>query len=319
MAMNILITGGSGNVGSWVTERLISDGHAVSVFSRESAPGVGDWDIERLIGDVRSISDLEKAIAMRRWDAVIHLASYDDTEGGGAPQTAILVNSLGTRNVLQVLSDRLDNAHFVYVSTFHVYGRSEGIITEELPPEPKSDYASTHLFAEYYIKQFHHAKGVPFTIFRLSNGYGAPKNLRAAKWNLALNDFSRMAYTKRAITLRSNGRAGRDYIWLGDVSDAISKCLDRGPSNDVLNLASGKSMTALNLAEIVRSVYREIYCGEIDIHFTASSGPADDERLVVSIDRLTKWIAFEPCERIREETIKLFKLLKGLGGSTSAT
>ena len=72
---------------------------------------------------------------------------------------------------------------------------------------PKNDYASTHLFAEYYVKQFGLTHGLQYTILRLTNSYGSPTFVDSNKWYLVLNDLTRSAYENGRIIIKSNGKA----------------------------------------------------------------------------------------------------------------
>ena len=58
-----------------------------------------------------------------------------------------------------------------------VFECEEGIVNENSPVLPRNDYAITHLFGEEYVKYFNRTKNLPFTIIRLSNSYGCPKEV----------------------------------------------------------------------------------------------------------------------------------------------
>src|SRR5690606_3095721 len=128
---------------------------------------------------------------------------------------ALLVNALGTRNLLEALpAERV--GHFVYISTFQVYGRYVGAIDESTPTEPVNDYGTTHLFAEQYVAQFGRAQKLHWSTLRLTNSYGCPKDPDMSKWFLVLNDLARMAVEQGELVLKSNGEVPRDFIWMGD-------------------------------------------------------------------------------------------------------
>jgi len=305
--MKLLITGGLGNLGSWVTDTLVRTGHDVTTFAHRDRNVLRDLVFERRFGDIRELDDLTAVMHDQNWDAVIHLASVSESDNS---LNSLLINALGTRNVLDALSKSSSLAHLIYFSTFHVYGRSSGLIDENIADfQPRADYSTTHLFAEYYIRQFHYSNGIQFTTFRLTNGYGCPFEKTSTKWNLALNDLARMAIQDKAIRLRSNGKGQRDLIWLGDVCDVILKTLVKGPANRAFNLGSGKAISMLELAETVETTYCETFGNGIPINVNELDTTQEQGGLTVSIDALKNWISFSPNDRIREETRKIFELL----------
>ena len=320
--MKVLVTGGLGNLGSWVTRALVENGHHVTTFSRQDRPILADFRFERLFGDLRKIEDLTMLGAGRPWDAVVHLASASDVVSSDTAKESLLINALGTRNLLDVLysNDEVPRTHFIYFSTFHVYGRTSGRITEDATSlDPKSDYASTHLFAEYYVKQFHYSRQVPFTIFRLTNGYGAPLDRTSTKWHLVLNDLCRMALQNQQITLRGDGSAQRDFIWFGDVCEVLEKTLSAGPANRIFNLGSGDSISTGELAGIVRDTYLKSYGKDVEVIKTTAVSGGEDQNLAVSINELQDWIDFNPEDRIRDEVRKVFALLHVEGQSSGGS
>lgn len=309
--MKILITGGLGNLGSWITERLAGSGHEVAVFSLNNRNVNIKYDFSRFFGDITNEEDVKKIINHQDWDAIIHLASINEGNIPGYPKKAILVNTWGSRNILQQLSsNKKKQCHFIYFSTFHVYGVSSGLISEnETLLNPKNDYGATHLFAEYYIKQLHSTQEIPYTIFRLTNGYGCPKDKDSSKWHLVLNDLARSAFKNKRIQLNSNGLPTRDFIWMGDVCKAVESCLQKGPSNNIFNLGSGNSIRMIDVANIVKDAYKNYFNEIIPVEVNSSDKIIYSNDLLVSTEKLRNWIDFAPSDKMHSEAIEIFKLL----------
>lgn len=310
--MKVLITGGLGNLGAWITAHLVESGFEVTTFSSRDRDVLREYQFERCFGSVENKNDLEKLFSNKSWDAVIHLASINEGNLPGYGEKALAVNTLGTRNLLQTIAGgETQPAHFMYFSTFHIYGADTGLITEDASfPNPKSDYASTHLFAEYYVKQFHFSHKIPFTIFRLTNSYGCPKEIGNSKWHLVLNDLAKTAVEKNVIKLNSNGRQQRDFIWMGDVCKAVEKCFGKNSANDVFNLGSGSSISMLKVAETVKKAYEDTYFQPMEIQINNSDTNQYDDSLKVSTAKLQNWITFEPQNKMYEEAVAIFSLLK---------
>ncbi len=263
MSGKVLITGGFGNLGSWISIHLAKLGYEMYILTREETHTLDDINYNIITCDITDITSLKKVLDFHI-DYCIHTASINEFFLPNYPQNALNINTLGTRNLLEVLSEK-NIKNFIYFSTFHVYGIHHGIIDENFTLNPKNDYASTHLFAEYYVKQFNFTHNLKYTIFRLTNSYGAPTFEDTTKWYLVLNDLVKSAYENNKIIIKSNGKAKRDFIHMSDVSDIVDKILKIDATNDIYNLSSNKSYEIIELANLVQKQYYERYNKNIDI------------------------------------------------------
>lgn len=306
---NVLITGGLGNLGLWVIEHFLNTDLRVSVLARKSKQLAIEKRVNLLEADISSLESCRQALQGKPFDYVIHLASVNETFLENYPQLALQVNTLGTRNLLQCL-DKVSLKNFIYLSTFHVYGKAQGLIDEHTPVAPRHDYATTHYFAEKYVEQFHQTHQIPYTILRLTNGYGAPKSIDSSKWYLILNDLARMAFEHQQIKLKSNGKASRDFIWLGDVCTTLEQLtlLTEAPQG-VFNLSAETSLTLLDMAREVQRAYQATFGTEIPIEINAHD---DTEAMALTVvaQKLKNLINYAPQNKIYDEAIAIFKLLR---------
>jgi UDP-glucose 4-epimerase len=303
----LLITGGLGNLGSWLTE-YFSHKFDVYVLSKNTLVEL-NCSYSIIQADITKINDLKLKLDME-FDYCIHTASYNEFFHNNYAKKSLEVNAFGTRNLIEVLKDtKIKN--FVYLSTFHVYGSNSGVISEGMELRPKNDYSSTHLFAEYYLKQFYDVYKFPFTILRLTNSYGAPKYKNSTKWYLVLNSLVKRAYEEKKIILDGNGRAVRDFIWAGDVCGAIDQSLYFEP-NHVYNLSSGMTFSMMDIAKEVQSVYRRRYNEDIYIKFDKKD---KTESLDLKVDnaKINHLLNMKFKNRFREEIESIFDLLESHG------
>lgn len=307
----ILVTGGLGNLGSWLTEYLVNKSYDVTTFSSRNRPVLQHLPFKRIFGDISNESQAKELFTQEPWDAIIHLASINEGNVPGYPKEALQINTLGTRNLLQALAESGHNTHFIYFSTFHVYGAASGSISEDVTqPFPKNDYAATHLFAEYYVRQFNFTHRIQHTIFRLTNSYGSPKEVTGTKWYLILNDLARMAVQEKKIRLNSNGLPKRDFIWMGDVCEIVGKCIEKGPANTTFNLANGQSISMLDVATTVQKAFNDHFSREVTVQKNDADKNKYEDVLTVSIDKLKQWIDFQPHNKMYDEAVAIFQLLK---------
>lgn len=307
----ILITGGLGNLGSWISKYFASKGYDVYILTRKAKGEIPNINYTLIEGDICNLSELKEKLNFDI-DYCIHAASYNEFFLMDYPKNALEINSFGTRNLLEVLCEK-NIKNFIYISTFHVYGENFGIISEENDLNPKNDYASTHLFAEYYIKQFAITHKLKYTILRLTNSYGAPTFFNSDKWYLVINDLVKSAFEQNEILVRSNGKAKRDFIFMGDVSCIIEKIVKINATNDIYNLSANKTYEVLELANIVKKVYEKIYKKEINIQINNKDKSVHD-LLIVKNDKLKSIIDFEINDKLDEEIENIFNLLEKRNG-----
>ncbi len=299
----ILITGGLGNLGSWLTRALVLAGHDVTTLSSNNRAVLGDLAFNRLFADIGDLASVQKALTGQVFDAIIHLASVNEGNAPGYPEKALQINALGTRNLLQWLdeSGKGVSTHFLYFSTFHAYGLNSGLITEDMPMVPKHDYGTTHLFAEYYVRQFAATKGVNFTIFRLTNSYGSPLETGSSKWYLVLNDLCKSVASAGIVKLGSNGKPIRDFVWMGDVCQVVMACISKGAANDVFNLGGGQTFSMLDVAGYVAEAYETLGLGNAHIETNTNDLNVYDQTLEVSIKKLQAWVPYQPANHLLDE------------------
>ncbi len=307
MVKSVLITGGLGNLGSWLTSYFCEKQYEVTVLTKRLRKMEFNTSFQTLVCDISSLEDC-KAKITNSYDLVIHCASMNENINEQYAHDALLVNSLGTRNILEVLKTNKPR-HFIYFSTFHVYGKNSGNITEETETIPLNDYGMTHLFAEYYVKQYHALQQIPYSIIRLSNSYGCPKDYDSSKWYLILNDLSKMAFSSQKIALRGNGLASRDFVWMGDVCQIIEQLASKAALNDTFNLSSEKSYSLKAIADAVQSAYLK-YKGvklEIDLNDDDKYIPA--KPMHIQSKKLKQHIPYEANAHFEAEALKIFEFL----------
>lgn len=305
--MKILLTGGLGYVGSYLTEYFCNRGAEVIVLSKSTDKHLDGLNYRFIQADITDAEDLRKKLT-ENFDYCIHTASVNDSFVDDYPQKALKVNAMGTRNLIDTLINR-NLEKFIYFSTVHVYGVREGKIDESIIPNPRNDYAISHLFGEYYTKQFHQTHQLPYVILRLTNSYGAPRQLNSTKWYLVLNDLAKMAYENKEIVLTSNGQASRDFIWMDDVCQIIEQILlSKNAVNETFNIGSERSYKIIEIANMVKKVYEQEYGEVIGIKINEQDRNAYKETQV-DCNKLKYFIPYSIHDQFHEEILKIFHLL----------
>jgi UDP-glucose 4-epimerase len=329
-AKRCLITGGLGYAGAWMTSALAAAGHTAFVLSRRAgatvlraaAPLRGDLPADAAPPYTPVQADLARqspaelaALLPEGLEAVVHAASCNDGFVPDYGQKALTVNALGTRNLLEALllqSGRCGRPLplFLYVSTVHVYGASHGRITETSPCRPLNDYALTHLFGEEYGRMFMRAHGLPLTVIRLSNGYGAPRTADSDKWHLLLNDLCAGAFSRGRVALRSPPDIRRDFVWLGDIARAVEALVGRPDlAGRVFNLSSGVSLSLGEVAGRVRAGAARFLQRDVPLALERPPGATSAPGLHVDNAAVRAALNIDFHDRMEEEIAALFSLL----------
>jgi len=311
--LRILVTGGFGYLGSHLSNHLLNKGHEVRILSRTTHPELSRWSqqFEVIIADVAQYPFIENCC--RNIDIVIHTAALNEVDCRARPEEALLVNGLGTRNLLE---DAHQNRvrRFIYLSTFHVYGipKTE-IITEKTLPEPLNSYSITHHLAERYCRQYEAESKLKSYILRISNGFGAPLFRSVNCWTLVVNDLCATAFKQKGIVLKSKGTQERDFIGIKDIIQGVEIFVERDiadQGDNVYNLGSGQNISIISLANTVAEVYRERYNQDIKIEVPMDAAEPDFKiSFRFSIDRIKK-LGYQPTSVMKEEINNIFKLLE---------
>ena len=310
MSDKILITGGLGNLGSWLTRSFCEANYKVTVLSKTNRNILPQCDFEFISCDISDAQLCKEVLSTHAFNYVIHAASTNDFFIDNYSDEARRINTDGTFNLLNALqTDTLKQ--FFYLSTFQVYGKFEGLINEETIPDPQNDYGSSHLKAEDHMMKFQEDHAIPCAAIRLTNSYGCPVDFNSSKWYLVLNDLARMAVERKEIVLKSNGLAPRDFIWMGDVCSVFKELIaNDDPINGVFNLSGESTYTIMDVAEKVKQAYQKKYSELVNIVVNPDDTTVYVDDLNVSSQKLKKVVNFQAQDKFMEEALQIFDLVE---------
>ena len=194
---NFLVTGGTGQIGSFLCEELVRAGHRVVCYdSRPSVDNIGRIADRVTVeaADVTDTSDLLHAMKRNSVDHVVHLAAMVLLDSMKRPAKAYEVNIMGTNSVLEA-ARVLDVKKVVFASSVSVYGsvatRSDGVADEEDVPNPPSDpYSTTKMATELMGRYYRESYGMDVNCMRITAAWGPGRY-----WGYTgqFNDFIRKA------------------------------------------------------------------------------------------------------------------------------
>ncbi|MBV9798215.1 MAG: NAD-dependent epimerase/dehydratase family protein [Solirubrobacterales bacterium] len=287
--MRVLVTGGSGFIGSHVVDKLRERGYEPVIYDLRPSPwhGVnGSPAIDTVLGSITDREALERAL--HSCDAVAHLAAVADVNDVHAsPEDAERVNARGTVAVLEA-ARRAGVKRIVYASTIWVYSDCEDDAVDEdtLLPAPSHLYTSTKLAGELYCKAYQELYGIDYTILRFGIPYG-PRAREAA----VIPAFVGKALRGEPLTLAGDGSQSRRFVYVEDLADGVARGIGDAAMNRVYNLASDENVTIRQIAETVRDLV-----GDVEIQYTPAR-PGDFGGKIVCSQRAERelgWSAATP-------------------------
>ena len=239
--MKIIVTGGSGFIGSNVVKYL-SKNHEVKIFDFKKPDNL---DNEFIQGDITDSKHVINSI--KDCDVVIHLAAtlgVVNTETN--PVLTLDTNLGGTINVLEACKINKIKK-IIFSSSSEVYGEPLKIpMDEDDKPIPMTTYGIAKFAAEEYIKAYSKTFGLEYTLFRLFNVYG---DQQATDW--VLPEFVSKAISNKDIIVHGDGLQTRSFCYVTDISNAFSLTLDKA-NGQLINI--GNNHEPITIKELANKI-----------------------------------------------------------------
>lgn len=249
--MNLLVTGACGYKGSVLVPKLLAAGHRVTAFDIQwfgNELPVHDR-LTVIAGDVRDVH----AVPLEDVDAIIHLASVaNDPCGDLDPRLTWEISALATMRLADQ-AVRKGVRQFIYASSGSVYGvKDEPEVTEDLEPEPLTEYNKTKMVAERVLLSY--ADQMSVQIVRPATVCGVSPRMRL---DVSVNMLTMQALTNGRITV-FGGDQVRPNIHIDDITDLYIFLLERPGITGVFN-AGFENISIREIAErVARSIPAEI-------------------------------------------------------------
>jgi UDP-glucuronate 4-epimerase len=246
--MRTIITGGAGFIGSHLVDRLLADGHEVTVVDNfagfypralkeqnlEAARGNRRFRLVEL--DIRDAPGAERLVGQVQPEAIVHLAARAGVRPSiEAPALYADVNVVGTVHWLEAARKVEPRPRFVYASSSSVYGdRPDAPFRETDPVDlPVSPYAATKKACELIAHTYHHLHALPVTGLRFFTAYG-PRN----RPDLAIAKFATLIARDQPVPMFGDGSTRRDYTYVADIVDGIVRAIEHCRGHHLYNLGN---------------------------------------------------------------------------------
>ncbi len=256
----MLVTGGAGFIGSHLCEALLRQDHEVICldnFNDYYAPEAKRRNLLACLthprftlveGDLLNPSDLERAFQPAKVDVVVHLAARAGVRPSiREPELYERVNVQGTLRMLEQ-ARRYEVGKFIFASSSSVYGASRLVPFHEADrvDQPISPYAATKKAGELWCYTYHHLYGLPVTCLRFFTVYG-PRQ----RPDMAIYRFTRNLYRNEVIPVYGDGSTQRDFTYVTDIIDGVSRAIARCRGYHVYNLGAAVTYELRHMISLI--------------------------------------------------------------------
>jgi UDP-glucose 4-epimerase len=276
----VLVTGGAGFIGSNLVDRLLAEGHEVTVVDDLSTGKLHNLQQARRNPDLPLVfqrvditsNALERVFEKARPEVVLHLAAQIDVRRSVAdPIRDAMINVVGTVNVLE--ASRRNDVRKIVMTTSGgcIYGEPEADelpIAEDYPGHPHSPYGASKRGVEEYLHTYEALYGLRWSSLALANVFGRRQDPLGEAGVVSI--FGGRMLAGESVTIFGDGEQTRDFVYVDDVVHAFVLAMDRGDGLR-FNIGTGEQ-TSVNtlcstLADITgydrKAVYKPERPGEL--------------------------------------------------------
>jgi UDP-glucose 4-epimerase len=249
---NILITGGAGNIGSSLADRLSSDENNFIVLVDNLLSGVvkkiplDRHNVIFIKCDVNNFRDISSVILSYKFDYIFHYAAVVGVKRTLDNPMMVLNDIEGIKNILDLAKNTSVKKVF-YSSSSEVYGEPVEIpqFEDTTPLNSRLPYAIIKNVGESFFRSYHREYGLDYTIFRFFNTYGPRQST-----DFVISKFIDFALKNEDITIYGDGMQTRTFCYINDNLETVERILNHGYySNEVINIGSDQEITILDLAK----------------------------------------------------------------------
>ena len=260
MMNEYLITGGAGFVGSHLADRLVSEGHRITIVDNLSNGSTEN--LQTVIDQIEfinmNVNKVHEVLSKKTFDGIFHLATAPRSSSLNDPFTDIETNCKGMIAVLEAA--RKTSTKVVFTSNSGIYGavkKGHDSINETYQNNPTTPYDADKLVSEYYCKIYNTIYNTRSAIVRFATVYGPRQKVNESlNWKPLIATFIQRMKKGLPIHITGNGNQTRDLIYVKDAVDGVIKAMySKENSAEVFILGTHKQ-TSVN--EVFEKITKHI-------------------------------------------------------------
>lgn len=325
---NILVTGGAGFIGANYVQYELHRHTDINIVTLDALTYAGNLDNLSALknnprhifihGNINDTILLQNIFSTYAIDTVVHFAAESHVDRSiASPAEFIETNVLGTVNLLNAAKkswvNKKDSCRFHHISTDEVYGsleKNDPAFTEKNSYQPRSPYSASKAASDHLVRAFGHTYGLPFTISNCSNNYGPYQH--AEKF---IPTVIHACINQTEIPIYGNGSNIRDWLFVGDHCDAISRIIRYSKLGETYNIGGECEISNLDLATMICHLMDALFpAKKSHIHLLkfVTDRLGHDWRYAINNKKIKKTLQWKPITEIRtglEKTIIFFTTL----------
>ncbi len=315
----ILITGGSGFIGSHVARLFVERYPDYGIFNLDALTYAGNLenlkDIEDrpnytfIKGDITDEIFINDLFEKHRFEGVIHLAAESHVDRSITdPLAFVKTNVIGTMVLLNAFKNiwrhDFSGKRFYHISTDEVYGTlgNTGLFTETTPYDPNSPYSASKASSDHFVRAYGETYGLPYIITNCSNNYG-PNQFPEKLIPLFINNIIH----QKPLPVYGDGNYTRDWLYVLDHARAIDVAYHRGKNGETYNIGGFNEWKNIDLVKLLCKLVDEALgrskgTSERLITFVKDR-PGHDLRYAIDATKIKAELGWEP-SLVFEEGLK---------------
>lgn len=313
--MTIMVTGGSGFIGSALVRHLVLE-QGESVVNVDNLTYAGSVDTNAAVQDdtryafeqvdICDSMAIEHVFAAYRPRAVVHLAAESHVDRSiDRPADFIQTNVVGTFSLLEATRVHLksrpfDDFRFVHVSTDEVFGAlsQDGSFTPDSPYRPTSPYSASKAASDHLVRAWHHTYGIPTIVTNCSNNYGPYQYPEKLIPVLVLN-----ALHGQPLPIYGTGANVRDWLFVEDHARALALVLRSGQVGETYTIGGNTERTNLELAYDICSILDQLLPSSPHLPHASliqfvRDRPGHDLRYAVDASKIRRDLGWQPTQTL---------------------
>jgi dTDP-glucose 4,6-dehydratase len=313
---SILITGGSGFIGSHVVRLFVEKYPDYHIFNLDALTYAGNLenlkDIEHnsnytfVKGDITDEGFINTLFEAHKFESVIHLAAESHVDRSiKDPLAFVKTNVIGTMILLNAFKnlwkDNFDSKKFYHISTDEVYGSlgQTGLFTETTSYDPNSPYSASKASSDHFVRAYGETYGLPYIITNCSNNYG-PNQFPEKLIPLFINNIIQ----NKPLPVYGDGNYTRDWLFVIDHARAIDVAFHDGKLGETYNIGGFNEWKNIDLVKLL--------CSQMDVELGREKGtseelityvkdrPGHDLRYAIDATKIKNELGWEPSLKFEE-------------------
>lgn len=319
--MKILVTGGSGFIGSHFVDCAISSGSTVLNIDKLTYAGSleNNKDVSESPNYFFECVDItceEQIMSLTndfRPDAIVHFAAESHVDNSISDASNFIhTNVYGTYSLLETTKNylrknELDNFKFIHVSTDEVFGTlgSDGEFSEESPYRPNSPYSASKASSDMLVRAWYETFNLPTIITNCSNNYGPRQH--GEKLIPVVVDACK---NRRKIPVYGDGTNIRDWLYVGDHVAALWKVLHEGVVGERYCIGGSNELSNISIVSTICDLFKNILDDDYEykelIKFTTDRR-GHDYRYAIDNKKIMDMLGWQPSSNFETTLIKTIK------------